>query len=123
MSEIGNLFRALAPLGTVVAVRQEYQVFRSAGGDYVVFSPSARGSTSYHMTTVSSEKVEALAKVVGRGVTTGSLIKDGRLENAFASKDKIAKRFDVLMGLYVLVATGRIKMERSGRSLLFSRIA
>ena len=121
MTQVGDLFRALVPVGTVDAVRQEYEVFRTAGGDYAVFSPSSRGSSSFHMSVVSAEKVEALARVVGRGDTTGSLIKAGKLEEAFGMKDKIAMRFDVLMGLYALVALGRVTMSKSGRNLIFSR--
>ncbi len=119
---ISDLFRALVPVGTVNAVRQEYQVFRAAGGDFLVFSPSSRGSSSYHMTVVESAKVEALQKVVGKqGVTTGSLMKEGRLEEAFGPTDKVATRFDLLMGLYVLTAMGRVEMEKEGRNLVFSR--
>ncbi len=119
---VSDLFRALIPLGKVEAVRQEYQVFRTAGGDYLVFSPSSRGSASYHMTLVSSAKVEAIAAAVNKGgVTTGSLMKDPRLEEAFGAEDKIAMRFDVLIGLYVLVATGRADMKKDGRNLVFAR--
>jgi len=31
-TQVADLFRALVPVGTVEAVRQEYQVFRVAGG-------------------------------------------------------------------------------------------
>ena len=113
---------ALVPVGTVEAVRQEYQVFRTAGGDFLVFSPSNRGSLSYHMTHVSGVKVQALSKVVGKdGVTSGSLMKDERLADAFGSEDKVAMRFDLLMGLYVLVAQGNLQMEKEGRNLVFRK--
>ena len=113
--DILGFFAALVPVGTVEAVRQKYQVFRTAGGDYLVFSPSNRGSLSFHMTHVPAAKVQALAKVVGReGVTSGSLLKDSRLEEAFGSEDKVAMRFDLLMGLYVLTALGCIQMEMEG---------
>ena len=120
--DVSGLFMALVPIGTVQAVRQEYQVFRTAGGDFVVFSPSSRGSLSFHMTHVSAVKVQALAKVVGReGVTSGLLLKDERLEGVFDSKDRVAMRFDLLMGLYVLVAQGTVEMEKEGRNLVFRR--
>ena len=119
---VSDLFRALAPMGAIEAVRQEYQVFRTAGGDYLVFSPSSRGSSSFHMTKVSAEKVEALARVVGKGDTTGSLMKEKKLEEAFDSGDRISMRFDILMGLYILTALGKVRMERSGRKLVFSKI-
>ena len=120
--DILGFFAALVPVGTVEAVRQKYQVFRTAGGDYLVFSPSNRGSLSFHMTHVPAAKVQALAKVVGReGVTSGSLLKDVRLEEAFGSEDKVAMRFDLLMGLYVLTAQGSVEMEKEGRNLVFRR--
>ena len=123
-SDVSDLFRALAHVGTVEGVRQEYRVFRGAGGDYVVFSPSSRGSLSYHMTVVSAEKVDALYEVMGKsGVTTGSLLKDKRLEDAFGRGDKVAARFDILMGLYVLSALGKAAMEKEGRNLVFRRTA
>jgi len=119
---VSDLFRALTPVGTVKAVRQEYEVFRTAGGDYLVFNPSSRGSSSYHMTLVSSGKVEALEAAMGRrGVTTGSLMKDPALEVAFKADDKVAVRFDILMGLYILAASGRAEMAKVGRSLVFTK--
>lgn len=121
-SGVSDLFRALVPVGTVGAVRQEYHVFRTAGGDFLIFSPSSRGSSSYHMTVVDSAKVEALQRVVGRqGVTTGSLMKEGKLEEAFGPTEKVATRFDLLMGLYVLTAMGKVEMKKEGRNLVFSR--
>lgn len=120
--DVGDLFRALVHVGTVEAVRQQYRVFRSAGGDYVVFSPSSRGTLSYHMALVSGEKVEALFEAMGDGrVTTGSLLKSGKLEDAFGPADRVTFRFDILMGLYVLVALGRLEMEKEGRTLVFLR--
>lgn len=121
-SDVSSFFVALVPVGAVEAVRQEYQVFRTAGGDYLVFSQSNRGSLSFHMTHVPATKVQALAKVVGKdGATSGSLLKDDRLAEAFGSEDKVAMRFDLLMGLYVLVALGTLEMEREGRNLVFHR--
>jgi len=119
---VSDLFRALVHVGTVEAVRQEYQVYRTASGDFLVFSPSSRGTSSFHMTQVEAKKVEALAMVVGKeGVTTGSLLKDGRLEEVFGSGEKVAMRFDLLMALYVLTALGTVEMKKSGRNLVFSR--
>jgi hypothetical protein len=120
--DISDAFRALAHVGTVESVRQRYRVFRTAGGGFVVLSPSSRGTLSFHMTLISSEKVEALSEIVGRtGTTTGSLMKDERLRGVFGSEDNGSARFDVLMGLYVLSALGRVDMERSGRSLVFKK--
>jgi len=122
--DISNLFRALVEVGSVQAVRQEYQVFRSAGGDFVVFSPSSRGLSSFHMTRVPAENVEGLGKMLTKdGVTTGSLMKDKRLEEVFGSGEKVAKRFDLLMALYVLTALGKAEMKKSGRILVFSKAA
>ncbi len=117
---VSDLFRALVHVGTVEAVRQEYQVYRTAQGDYLVFSPSSRGTSAFHMTRVQAEKVEALAKAVGKeGATTGSLMKERKLEEAFGSGEKVVMRFDLLMALYVLTALGRVEMQKSGRNLVF----
>jgi len=119
---VSDIFRALIPVGTVEAIRQEYEAFRTAGGDYLVFSPSSRGSSSYHMTLVSSGKVEALAAAMGeRGVTTGSMMKEPKLEEAFDTSDEVAKRFHILIGLYILAAAGRARMKREGRNLVFTK--
>jgi len=121
---VSDLFRALIPVGTVKAVRQEYEVLRTAGGDYLVFSPSGRGSSSYHMTMVSSGRVEALSGAMGKGgVTAGSLLKDEELEATLRVGDGVTTRFDILIGLYVLVASGRAEMKRVGRSLVFTKRA
>ena len=121
-ADVSSFFMALVPVGDVEAVRQEYHVFRTSGGDFLVFSPSTRGSLSFHMTHVPAMKVQALAEVVGRDpVTSGSLLKDARLEEAFGAEDKVAMRFDLLMGLYVLVAQGTLEMEKEGRKLVFRR--
>jgi ferredoxin-fold anticodon binding domain-containing protein len=81
---ISSLFRALVHVGTVQAVRQEYRVFRTAEGRFVVFSPSNRGTSSFHMSLVDAERVEALAEAVtNEGVTSGSLMKDDRLTEVF----------------------------------------
>ncbi len=121
-ADVSGFFVALVPVGTVEAVRQAYQVFRTASGDYLVFSPSNRGTLSFHMTHVPAAKVQALAKVVGNdGATSGSLLKDHRLDEVFGLEDKVAMRFDLLMGLYVLVAQGTLEMEKEGRKLVFRR--
>jgi hypothetical protein len=86
----------------------------------MVFSPSSRGTLSYHMTIVPSDKVDALYDVMGKDrVTTGSLMKYKRLEGPFGPRDKVAARFDVLMALYVLSALGKAEMEKEGRNLVF----
>lgn len=121
-TDISEQFRALIHVGTVVAVRQEYRVFRAATGDYLVLNPSSRGSLSYFLTQVPAEKVEALAKVLGKtGATTGSLMKEPKLDEIFGAKENVAKRFDILMGLYVLTALGKAEMKKSGRNLVFTK--
>ena len=119
---VADLFRALVPIGRVKAVRQAYEVFRTAGGDYLVFNPGSRGSSSYHMTVISSTRVEALAAAMNKeGVTTGSLMRDPKLEEAFGMKDKVAMRFDILIGLYILAAMGRVEMKKEGGNLVFTK--
>jgi len=121
---VTDFFRALIPVGTVEAVRREYEVSRTAGGDYLVFSADSRGPSSYHMTIVSPGKVEALAAAMGKGwVTTGSLMRDPKLEVAFGTNDRVAMRFEILIGLYVLAAAGRAEMKKNGRNLVFRKPA
>jgi hypothetical protein len=120
--DVSDLFRALVQVGTVEAVRQQYHVYRSATRDFVVLSPSNRGTSSYHLTQVPAEKVEALEKIVGKGgATTGSLMKESKLDAVFGTKENVAKRFDILMGLYVLTALGKVEMGKSGRNLIFTK--
>jgi hypothetical protein len=120
--DVSDLFRALVQVGTVEAVRQQYHVYRSATQDFVVLSPSNRGTSSYHLTQVPAEKVEALEKIVGKGgATTGSLMKESKLDAVFGTKENVAKRFDILMGLYVLTALGKVEMGKSGRNLIFTK--
>lgn len=121
-ADISEQFRALIHVGTVVAVRQEYRVYKAATGDYLVFDPSSRGSLSYFLTQVPAEKVEALAKALGKtGATTGALMREQRLDAIFGTKENVAKRFDILMGLYVLTALGGAEMTKSGRNLVFTK--
>ena len=121
---VSDLFRAIVPLGHVKAVRQEYEVFRTASGDYLVFSPSSRGSSSYHMTLLSSGKVEAIAAAMGSGgVSAGTLMKDPELQAVFGRGDSLAMRFAILTGLYILAAAGRAEMKKDGRNLVFTRLA
>jgi hypothetical protein len=122
MSSISGLFGALAPVGTVQAVRQVYHVFRTAEGMFVVFSPSNRGTTSYHMSLVEADKVDAIAEVITKdGVTTGSLMKDDRVTEVFSESDEAGIRYDVLMALYVLTAQGTVEMNKVGRNLVFTK--
>jgi hypothetical protein len=121
--DVSGLFRALAHVGSVQAVRQEYQVFRTVGGDYLVFSPSSRGPSSFHMTLVAAAKVDALERgVTKEGVTSGSLMKDRRLAEEFGEGEKSGLRFDLLMALYVLTALGKAEMGKSGRNLVFRKL-
>lgn len=120
-SALSDLFRPLVHIGTVQAVRQGYEVFRTAGGDYVVFSPSNRGSASFHMALVRAGAVEAVAsKLSLGGVTSGSILKDEVVAEALGSEG-VALRFDALMCLYVLTASGRANMQKQGRNLVFRR--
>lgn len=120
---LGDLFRPLGYVGTVQAVRQGYEVYRNSGGDFLVFSPSNRGAASFHMTVVSSMKVESVAGALTKaGVTSGSLLKNEEVARAFGMEG-LALRFDLLMALYVLTALGRAKMERTGRNLVFRKPA
>ncbi len=119
--DLSDSFRALAYVGTVKAVRQEYTVFRSAAGDYMVFSPSSRSPSSYHVTFVPFARVEALKGLIsGKDVTTNSVLKDESIRGVFGAKEKASLRFDALMTLYAMNAAGLLDMRRAGRSLSFS---
>lgn len=120
--DVSDLFRALVDVGTVEAVRQRYRVFRSVSEDYVVFSPSNRGTRSYHMAVVSADKVDAVYEAMEESrATTGSLMKDKKLGDAFGRGGDAGTRFDVLMALYVLTARGKVAMEKEGRTLAFRK--
>ena len=112
-SEVSDLFRALTCVGTVEAVKLQYLAFRTAGRDYLVFSPSSRGRFSYHLTVVSADTVDSLRDLVGEGgVTTGSLMRDERIESIFGGGDKAATRFGLLMARYDLTAPGRFRDDQ-----------
>ncbi len=65
--------------------------------------------------------MEALRKIVAtETVTSGSLMKDERVSEAFGDAEKVTLRFDILMALYVLTAMGEAEMAKSGRNLVFS---
>ena len=108
-------------IGPVVGVKQEYQVFRTAGGDYVVFSKSNRGSTSFHMTFVPAARVEALRQLCPKkGTTSGSLLKEKKVIEIFGTGDRAALYFEVLTTLYVLAAMSVVEVRKSGRNLVFT---
>ena len=118
-SDVSDLFVSAFRVGEVQAVRQEYQVFRTASGSFMVLSPSNRGRSSYHLTVVSPEEVEAVGKAVRKGsVTSGSLLKQKEVVEAFGAEG-LSLRFDLLMALYVLTALGRAEMKKEGRNLVF----
>ena len=74
------------------------------------------------MTLVQAAKVQALEAAMGKGgVTTGSLMKNSKLEQAFGADDRLAMRFDILTGLYILAAMGRAEMKKEGRNLVFTK--
>ena len=108
-------------IGPVVGVKQEYQVFRTARGDFVVFSKSNRGSTSFHMSFVSASRVAALRQLIPKkGSTSGSLLKDKTVVETFGTEERDVLYFEVLTTLYVLAAVGAVEITRSGRNLVFT---
>jgi hypothetical protein len=107
-------------VGPVAGVKTEYQVFRTGRGDFVVFSKSNRSSTSFHMTFVPAARVEALRQLLPKeGATSGTLLKEKRVVEAFGAGERAALYFDVLTTLYVLAAMGRVEITKSGRNLAF----
>jgi hypothetical protein len=108
-------------IGPVVGVKQEYQVFRTARGDFVVFSKSNRGSTSFHMSFVPATRVEALKQMIPKkGATSGSLLKEKKVIEMFGTEDRDALYFEVLTTLYVLAGMGVVEITKSGRNLVFT---
>ena len=74
------------------------------------------------MSLVEAEKVDAVAEAVNKdGVTTGSLMKDDNLTEAFGEGNEAETRYDVLMALYVLTAQGAVEMNKVGRNLVFTK--
>ncbi len=107
-------------VGPVAAVKQEYQVFRTGRGDFVVFSKSNRSASSYHMTFVPASRVQALRRLIpSKGATSGSLLKDKKVVTIFAGESRDTIYFEMLTTLYVLAAMGFVAISKSGRSLLF----
>ncbi len=108
-------------VGPVVGVKQEYEVFRTARGDFVVFSKSNRSSTSFHMTFVPATRVETLRQAVPKnGATSGSLLKEKRVIETFGTEDRDALYFEVLTTLYVLAAMDIVEISKLGRNLVFT---
>jgi hypothetical protein len=108
-------------VGPVSGVKQEYHVFRTARGDFVVFSKSNRGSTSFHATFVPEVRVESLRTAIPKkGTTSGSLLKEKGVAEKFGTDDKAALYFEVLTTLYVMAAMGIVEITKSGRNLLFT---
>jgi len=108
-------------IGPAIGVKQEYQVFRTARGDFVVFSKSNRGSSSFHMSFVSASRVTALRQLIPKkGTTSGSLLKEKKVVETFGSEDRDVLYFEVLTTLYVLAAVGAVEITKSGRNLVFT---
>ncbi|MDA4129073.1 MAG: hypothetical protein OK422_06440 [Thaumarchaeota archaeon] len=123
MSETTGLdyFRCLDYVGIVRSVRQEYQIFKTINGDFLVFSPSNRSPSSFHMTHVSAPRVEELKKIaVGKRVSSTSLLKDKRVHEVFKIEDRVVLRFEILTTLYVMVALNVLEMKKTGRTLVFT---
>ena len=110
-------------IGPVAGVKQEYQVFRTARGDYVVFNKSNRGGSSFHATFVQAAKAEALIRLVPKGgATSGALLKEKKVTEIFPADTKEARYFEVLTTLYVLAAMNSVEISKSGRNLVFTRL-
>lgn len=108
-------------IGPVSGTKQEYQVFRTARGDYAVFSKSNRSSMSFHMTLISARWVEELNRLIPReGTTSGTLIRQTEVTAVFGSEQRDELYFELLTTLYVLAALGRVDIGKSGRSLVFT---
>lgn len=108
-------------VGRVAGVKQEYHVFRTGKGDFVVFSKSNRSSTSFHMTFVASAKAEALSLFVPeKGTSSGSLLREKKVAEIFGIEEKSSLYFEVLTALYVLAARGVVEITKSGRNLVFT---
>lgn len=120
-TELRDILGGPEYIGPVVGVKQEYQVFKTARGDYVVFSKSNRSSTSFHMTFVPATRVETLRQVIPKkGATSGSLLKEKKVIEMFGSGERDALYFEVLTTLYVLAGMGVVEISKSGRNLVFT---
>lgn len=120
-SVLREIFGGPEYVGPVRGLKQEYQVFRTPRGDYLVLSKSNRSATSFHMTFVPELRVESLRAVVPKkGTSSGALIKDKKVSDIFGVDDRDALYFEVLTTLYVLASLGAVVITKSGRNLLFT---
>ena len=120
-SELQEILGGPLYVGPVTAVKQEYQVFRTSRGDFVVFSKSNRSATSFHMTFVPATKVEGLMGVIPKGGTTsGILLKQKKVGEIFPGESRQEVYFEVLTTLYVLAALNAVEISKSGRNLVFT---
>ena len=109
-----------AYVGPVAGVKQEYDVYKTARGDFAVFSRSNRGSASFHVTFIPAARVAALREAIPpEGTSTGALLKDERVASTFDAEDRDVLYFEVLTSLYVLAALGDVEVTKSGRNLVF----
>jgi hypothetical protein len=119
--ELRDIMSGPEYVGPVLGVKSEYHVYRTAKRDFVVFTKSNRGKTSFHVTFVAETRVEALKELVPEdGTTSGALLKDARVAEIFREDDRDALYFEVLTTLYILAALSFVEITKSGRNLLFT---
>ena len=104
--KLKNMLADLECCGEVSAPKRHYTVFRNKTG-YVLCSQKTYAIWEGDFVIVKAKSVEYLARrLKGQAGLTSTIIRN-RTRNAPFAKD----RFDVLNGLYVLIALGRAKVD------------
>jgi hypothetical protein len=102
-----NMLAGMEFCGEVTAPKRQYTVFKNSAG-YVLCSPKSSSIWQGDFVIVKAKAVEYLARrLKGQAGLTSAKIRD-RTRTAQFVRD----RFDVLNGLYVLIALGRAKVDR-----------
>lgn len=105
--KLRNVLGGMDYVGEVAATKRVYSVF-SYGKGYILASNKTYSVWEGDFVIVPGRHVEYLAKrLKGQSALTTKAIKDRTRKASFARD-----RFNVLNGLYVLIALGRAKIDR-----------
>ena len=104
--KLKNMLGEMSFCGEVVAPKRTYVVFKNRIG-YVLCSQKSRNIWEGDFVIVKEKAVEYLAhRLKGQMRLTSTMVRDRTRTPQF-----VKDRFDVLNGLYVLIALGRAKID------------
>ena len=104
--KLKNMLGGMEYCGEVAASKRTYAVFKNRTG-YVLCSQKARNIWEGDFVIVKAKAVEYLARrLKGQKQLTSTMVRDRTRTPQF-----VKDRFDVLNGLYVLIALGRAKID------------